>query len=202
MVRLSMEKRSVDELVSIYRRRNPKEFTDEAFEAIRQVLESKKINPREYVVDLNKLEPKPKKEFGQSAFMGCGTTLFGMLDPRADGSYITTEWFILFCLPVIPMRSLRVNMLSSESTFRNPMIFGRRSSYRILETSRPNVRQVLSVYAFTLFYVGWIFYISIFSGVFSDSDGPWLGGLKGLIMMVVPWIIPWGLHKNALRKAR
>jgi hypothetical protein len=41
-------------------------------------------------------------------FNGIGTTYYGFADRRADGSYVATEWFVLFALPVIPIRSVRV----------------------------------------------------------------------------------------------
>ena len=39
---------------------------------------------------------------------GIGTTYFGASDRQPDGSFVTTEWFILFSVPLIPLRSLRV----------------------------------------------------------------------------------------------
>ena len=40
---------------------------------------------------------------------GIGTKLYGKRDVNVtDGSYTATKWFIIFLLPVIPLRSYRV----------------------------------------------------------------------------------------------
>jgi hypothetical protein len=39
---------------------------------------------------------------------GCGTAYYGRRDPRPDGSYITTEWVIVLCFPIIPLGSYRL----------------------------------------------------------------------------------------------
>jgi hypothetical protein len=52
MIRLKMEGRNLDDLVKIYETNNREEYTDEAFEAIRQILEAEGIQvpiQREYV---------------------------------------------------------------------------------------------------------------------------------------------------------
>ena len=42
------------------------------------------------------------------SFYGCGTALYGERDYHADRSYITTEWVVVFKIPLFPLRSLRV----------------------------------------------------------------------------------------------
>jgi len=42
------------------------------------------------------------------SFNGIGTTFYGQRDFRADGSYVTTEWIVFCCIPIAPLRSLRV----------------------------------------------------------------------------------------------
>ena len=41
-------------------------------------------------------------------YNGIGKMLYGQRDFLADGSFITTEWFVVLFVPVIPLRSLRV----------------------------------------------------------------------------------------------
>ena len=41
-------------------------------------------------------------------YCGCGTTYYGCKDVGPDGSYVTTEWFVLWYVPLIPLRSYRV----------------------------------------------------------------------------------------------
>jgi hypothetical protein len=42
------------------------------------------------------------------SWRGFGTTFYGHKDAGEDGSYVTTEWFVIMYLPIIPVRSLRV----------------------------------------------------------------------------------------------
>ena len=39
---------------------------------------------------------------------GIGTTYYGKRDHAADGSYVTTEWFVFVFLPIAPLGSYRV----------------------------------------------------------------------------------------------
>jgi hypothetical protein len=41
-------------------------------------------------------------------FNGIGTTFYGHAGARPDGSYVKTEWFVFFYVPIFPIRSLRV----------------------------------------------------------------------------------------------
>jgi hypothetical protein len=40
---------------------------------------------------------------------GIGTMLYGERDYWPDGSHITTEWFVLAWLPIIPLYSKRIS---------------------------------------------------------------------------------------------
>jgi hypothetical protein len=46
-------------------------------------------------------------------FSGIGTKYLGSRAEGSDGSYITTEWVVLFHLPLVPIGSFRVRFLSS-----------------------------------------------------------------------------------------
>lgn len=39
---------------------------------------------------------------------GVGTKYYGETDHMADGSYVTTAWFVLFFVPLLPYASYRV----------------------------------------------------------------------------------------------
>lgn len=39
---------------------------------------------------------------------GCGTKYYGERELEADVSYITTEWIVFVCLPLVPIGSFRV----------------------------------------------------------------------------------------------
>jgi hypothetical protein len=89
------------------------------------------------------------------SFNGCGTMFYGQRDFRADGSYITTEWITAIYLPRIPLRSFRVRYRGpAERKFG--FGFGSAESYAVFEKTRPNGKQVLSVYALIILYVAWL----------------------------------------------
>ncbi|MFA6554277.1 MAG: hypothetical protein WCS89_02100 [Candidatus Paceibacterota bacterium] len=43
-----------------------------------------------------------------SSFNGIGTIYYGASNKKPDGSYVATEWFIIFFLPIIPLDSYRL----------------------------------------------------------------------------------------------
>ena len=70
---------------------------------------------------------------------------FGRMDP-----YLTTKWLIFFWIPVAPIRSLRLLEIGSGST--RPFRLWN-STYVIHQTTGPNIKQVLFVYAFVVMLV-------------------------------------------------
>ena len=71
---------------------------------------------------------------------GFGTTYYGERDYRPDRSYVTTEWLVIGFVPVQPLQSLRVLYTSN--------------GYMVLDRPNLNVRQVLSVYAWFVAFLG------------------------------------------------
>lgn len=72
---------------------------------------------------------------------GFGTKYYGQRDFRSDGSYVTTNFFCLGFLPVVPLHSVRVIPDSKNSA----MPFSK-NYYAILEKRWPHPLQVLSIY--------------------------------------------------------
>ncbi len=81
---------------------------------------------------------------------GFGTQLVGERDFHPDGSHLTTEWFVLFMLPIVPLRSLRVIPAGVDQQ-HGPLTL--REHYHVIEKKLPCARQVLSVYGFSLIYI-------------------------------------------------
>ena len=56
-----------------------------------------------------------------SSFMGIGTSLYGVADRKTDPTYgqtyVTTKWFCIANMPVIPLRSLRIGGVKSSTLF-------------------------------------------------------------------------------------
>ena len=83
-----------------------------------------------------------------STFQGIGTTYYGKRDKRkSDNSYVTTEWFVILFLPIVPLGSFRIVKIGTKS---RSFLFSHSSttSYKILEQIplRKNIRQVLTTY--------------------------------------------------------
>ncbi len=72
---------------------------------------------------------------------GTGTIFYGERDYGINGSHITTEWLAIAYLPIAPLRSLRILPMAMSP------------GYTILENSKLNYRQVLSVYGLVAFVV-------------------------------------------------
>ncbi|HET9791003.1 MAG TPA: hypothetical protein VFR08_06850 [Candidatus Angelobacter sp.] len=72
---------------------------------------------------------------------GFGTKYYGQRDFRADGSYLTTNFFCLGFVPIIPLHSVRVIADPKNSA----MPFSK-NYYSILEKRWPHPLQVLFIY--------------------------------------------------------
>jgi hypothetical protein len=72
---------------------------------------------------------------------GFGTKYYGQRDFRSDGSYLTTNFFCLAFVPVVPLHSVRVIPDPKNSA----MPFSK-NYYAILEKRWPHPLQVLSIY--------------------------------------------------------
>jgi hypothetical protein len=83
---------------------------------------------------------------------GTGTLYYGKRDFGADGSYITTRFFTVFWIPVIPLSSLRVKRIGMDGTIRP--LPGIVTNYTVFSESAPNVKQVFSVYGFAALLAG------------------------------------------------
>lgn len=81
---------------------------------------------------------------------GIGTTFYGERDLRSDHSYITTEWIVIFYIPIIPIRSFRLRGGGTVPPSWSIGINLGSEHYAVLETTFPNWRQVLCVYGFVL----------------------------------------------------
>jgi len=92
------------------------------------------------------------------SFNGIGTAFYGERNYHLNGSYITTEWVILFYLPVIPIKSLRIA--------RNPQgdvhaVVYHSESYYVLSREPLCWAQVFSTYGFIIATIAWILGVSV-----------------------------------------
>jgi lipopolysaccharide export LptBFGC system permease protein LptF len=87
---------------------------------------------------------------------GIGTTYYGASDRQPDGSFVTTEWFILFSVPLIPLRSVRVRY-RGESSRRGSTT----KHYDIIDKAPLDSKHVLHAYAWALIPLALAFLIFV-----------------------------------------
>ena len=73
---------------------------------------------------------------------GIGTTYLGASDRQPDGSFVTTEWFILLSVPIIPLKSQRVKYLGADHGWTRST-----NMYSILGPAPLDTKLVLTAYA-------------------------------------------------------
>ncbi|WP_050028350.1 hypothetical protein [Verrucomicrobium sp. BvORR034] len=130
------------------------------------------------------------------SFNGIGTAFYGERNYQLNGSYITTEWIILFYLPIIPIRSLRIA--------RNPQddvhaVAYHSESYYVLNREPLCWAQVFSTYGFIVATIAWI--LGVFVGYMNLSD-TWkenelLMIIGGIIVAAAPFfLLVWLRHRS------
>jgi hypothetical protein len=123
---------------------------------------------------------------------GFGTTFVGQRDFEADGSYITTEWVILLCIPVIPLRSLRVKQPIHGG---NPFVSTQ--SYLVQRKLPLHLKQVFCVYGLmALFPV-----IGMLAAIVSQFLPLYAGKTVSTILIIgVPLFVVWRLRSRAKKR--
>ena len=134
-----------------------------------------------------------------SSVNGFGTKYYGQRDFRPDGSYITTNFFCLAFVPVIPLHSVRVIPDPKNSW----MPFSK-NYYAILEKRWPNPLQVLSIYLWSAAAVamGILFFWKIAPFLKDEAPGlmaSWLEPFLFAICVAIP-VGAGVVLRNLLRK--
>lgn len=134
-----------------------------------------------------------------SSFNGIGTTYYGRREFRSDATYVTTEWFILFYIPIIPLGSFRVEF--DGAMWR---MFGSVQHYSVYEQTSLNWRQVLNTYLSVVFSVSWVglmvWLFWVFDSIMPKGD-PFPRKIGFIAACILPWFIPKFLARRAIRKA-
>lgn len=110
-------------------------------------------------------------------YHGFGAMDYGQRDFRPDGSYVTTTWFVCLYLPILPIYSKRL-LPTREVKYYSTR--GKRT-YVLLEKTRPNGKQVVSVYSF--FAMELAFYVA---AIVHDS---WLYAVPAIPLLCIPWLL-------------
>ena len=142
-----------------------------------------------------------------TSIQGFGTAWYGQSDYRADGSYVTTEWVVAALLPLIPLRSLRVNPnLGPDQAARDlrdswPGMY-RKQTYLIESGGvKLNWLQVLRTYAFLGLLSLWGYV------VWALAESVIFGGQKWFFFALLasfslPSSIPFLLRRRARSRVR
>ena len=85
-----------------------------------------------------------------STFNGTGTMYYGEKDIEPDKSFVTTEWIVLFFVPIIPIGSFRVLETGHEN-----IIFGSSTQYLVRRIPL-DWKQIRNVYAVSIGVIGLI----------------------------------------------
>ncbi len=134
---------------------------------------------------------------------GIGTRWYGRRDFRTDGTYVTTEWFVVLYVPIVPLRSLRMKYKGMAESRWFPGWYPPRESFAVYEKTLPNWKQVLYTYAYLAFYTAWVYLIwkatlAMFPRAFHTA----LGVIPACAVCLIPAAIPELLRFYAVRKLR
>jgi hypothetical protein len=84
-------------------------------------------------------------------YSGLGTKYYGKRDYLEDGSFVTTEWFVIAHIPIIPLGSFRVVPTGKSS---NLLVY--RSTQYLVKPVPMNWLQIRNVYITTIVILGTI----------------------------------------------
>jgi hypothetical protein len=129
-------------------------------------------------------------------FHGIGTMVYGERDYWPDGSFVTTEWFVVAYAPVVPIISKRISY-----TRNSDYAIYDGSGYFVYETLPLDRKQVIFVYA----WVAATILPLVVWGAFQERLGRMLGDedrAAGLCLLIsaVAFVYPYFLRRWAKRR--
>lgn len=119
-------------------------------------------------------------------FRGIGAMHYGKRDFRPDGSYVTTLWFVVLYVPIVPIHSKRMRPTGEVKYYG----IRSRRTYQLLEKTSPNLKQVVSVYAW--------FYTELASFISAKLLESWWMAIPGFLLLGLPWV----LRRRALERMK
>jgi hypothetical protein len=125
------------------------------------------------------------------SYNGIGTMFMGQRDFRPDGSYVTTEFFVILLFPVMPLKSYRVIPLGGNK-------------YRVLEELPWHRRQShsLQLTAFASIMLPIAF---VASGAARPLGKDFSLGLAAFLFaapLLLGWVVRWMAKRRAYEAAR
>jgi hypothetical protein len=125
-----------------------------------------------------------KEQFVANSLNGFGTTIYGKRAFWPDGSYIATKWVILFWIPLVPLRSMRIKKVGPSDILPACFTRDRWSTQYLMYSKEPlNLKQVVFIYSYVLLLIGG------FPAIASLSGSLWFVPLLIFLpVLIVPWI--------------
>ncbi len=121
---------------------------------------------------------------------GIGTKYYGSRDQYPDGSFITTEWFVILFLPIIPLGSKRVIYMGTSHRWRTTT-----TQYMIIQNVRLAWKQVFSIYFLAVATLVISFYAGRFAAnLFTDEGWKFVAGIFGFL---IPFVISFRIFFDA-----
>ena len=138
---------------------------------------------------------------GGTSIGGSRYSLFGCRRPGSDGSYITTEFFCILLVPVVPIKTLRVTPAPGQS--RLPFV--REKFVRAIKEPL-DLSQVISVYLAAIAVVAYglcffEFAVPWLKGHSTLTDNGWLEIFAFLAWMSLPWFLIQSVRNRTLERA-
>lgn len=108
---------------------------------------------------------------------GFGTTFYGQAEVESDGSFITTTWFILCFIPIVPLASNRLRPLEKPGFFS----FG--SEYVVVHELPINFLQVIKTWAYAA-----LLFFALSTVMGGKPSSPWRAAFV-IGVMLLPLIL-------------
>jgi hypothetical protein len=126
-------------------------------------------------------------------FHGIGTMVYGERDYWPDGSFVTTEWFVIAWVPLLPVISKRIGY-----TRNNDYATYDAGGYWVYQTLPLDRKQVLFTYGWVVSlvapFVVWTNFQDALGKMVGDEDTA--AGLALLIAAIV-FVLPYFLRRRA-----
>jgi hypothetical protein len=138
---------------------------------------------------------------GGTSIGGARYSLFGCRRPGSDGSYVTTEFFCLLLVPVVPIKTLRVIPAPGQSK----LPFVRKKFVRVIRQPL-DLSQVISVYLAAIAVIAYSlcffeFAVPWLKDHWTLMDDGWMEILAFLAWMSLPWYLIQSIRNRTLERA-
>ena len=107
---------------------------------------------------------------GPRLFIGWGTKFYCSSEKAADGSFITTQWFTVFYLPILPIQSYRIIMGESDYKWHGYSSTTTRY-FQVLECRKLELKHILKVYTFILSFIPAILITGLMANKTGSAEG-------------------------------